>query len=398
MPRKKNVIRRACKVTYKYVTAKKRHEIRLLLEAYRGCVRRFINVLWQMPTQEFSLDAETLALVTEGRLSERYKSNALKQAIEIVTSTRKAVEATGQKASCPHFTGDAILDGKFVNIEDKKTCPGDPFDLVIRLSTLKKNKRITILTNRTKPLNKWLSRPNARLVEGCSLSEDWLTLWVEEPAPFIPWAPGPEAKVYGGDLGMRKLLTVKNDRGAVAFLGRQYWALQNDIRRCKPGSKARERLLRERDHVIGRVLNAIPWPYFDVLGVEDLTGITRGKGKVSKEFRRKRLPWAHRRVLERMIAKALENRVLLVAVYPRGTSRECPVITCRCASELNRRGELFRCVACGHTEDADGVGAGNIRSRTLANLEQRREWQRAHPRTQSRSRSQTRPTLCTVGA
>jgi Putative transposase DNA-binding domain len=356
-----------------------------------------------MPTQEFDLDAKTLALVPAGRLSERYKSNALKQAIEIVTSTRQSAKATGNKASCPRFTGEAVLDGKFVNLEDKETCPGNPFDLAIRLSTLKKGKRITILTNRTRPLNKWLCRPNSRLVQGCSLSENWITLWVEEPNPFVPWAPGPEAVVYSGDLGMRKLLSVEDDWERWAFLGREYHDLQDRIRRAKPGSENRKKLLTERDHVIGRVLNAVPWNLIDVFGVEDLKGITRGKtgfGR-TKEFRRKRLPWAHRSVLERLLAKATENRVLVIAVYARGTSRECPNTLCGCASALNRKNEVFRCIACGYTADADRVGAHNIRSRTLVILARRRDWLQEHPRGRSHGRSTLRAKeslLCTSAA
>jgi transposase len=92
-------------------------------------------------------------------------------------------------------------------------------------------------------------------------------------------------------------------------------------------------------------------------------------------------------VLKRVGHRCQENRVLLVTVPPSGTSRECPNILCRCASALNRRGELFRCVACGHTEDADGVGAGNIRSRTLRNLNGRRRWLNSHPDSPNKAHS-----------
>ena len=97
--------RRACPVTLKFATATKRHDINLLLEAYRGCVNRFIKVLWTMPTEEFGLNGDTLALIPAGRLSERYKSNALKQAIEIVVSTKRAAEATGNKINLPEVYG-----------------------------------------------------------------------------------------------------------------------------------------------------------------------------------------------------------------------------------------------------------------------------------------------------
>ena len=397
-------MRRACLVTLKFVTASKRHEIGLLCEAYRGCVNRFIEALWALPEQDFGLDAETLNLVPACRLSQRYKSQCLKQAIEIVISTRRASVVTGRrshKARRPRFTGNLVLDAKFVTVEDKGTCPGKPFDLVVRLSTLKKGKRITILTNRSRPLNKWLSRPGARFVQGCSLSENQLILWVQEPEQGMSWAPDKDAVTFSGDLGMRKLLTVKDDRNRTAFLGCEYHALQRRIGRCKPESNHRKKLLRERDHVIGRTLNALPWGHFDVFGVEDLRGITRGKkgfaakGKCgAKEFRRQSLPWAHRQMLERLSAKAAENRVLVIAVDPRGTSRECPNTVagqpCRCASALNRKGEQFRCVACGHSEDADGVGAGNIRSRTLATLQGRRRWLSNHPGAFNRTHFATR--------
>ena len=366
-------MRRACVVTLKYATAAKRHKVRLLVEACRGCVNRFIKALWRIPTTEFGLDKQTLALVPAGRLSQRYKSQCLKQAIEIVVSTRRAAESTGQHARRPKFTGNLVLDAKFVDVQDKEICPGDPFDLVVRLSTLDKGARITIPTLPDKAFESMVSSPwGAKLVQGCSLSEDQLILWVEEPDPEIPWVPEETAVVYGADLGMRKLLTLNDGRNQSVFLGREYYDLQQKIRRKKPASKARKRLQRERDHVIGHVLNSIPWGHIDVLGLENLKGISRGKSKLSKEFRRKRSPWAHRKVFERAEAKAQENRVLLVATLPFGTSRECPA--CRRASALNRRGEQFRCVACGHTEDADSVGAGNIRSRTLAILEGRRRW------------------------
>jgi Putative transposase DNA-binding domain len=364
-----DIVRRACVVTLKYATGAKLASIRLLVEAYRGCVNRYIKVLWALPEAQFGLDANTLSKVPAGRLSERYRSNALKQAIEIVISTRRAAQATGSRTRCPKFTGNLVLDAKFVDVEDKDVNPGNPFDLVVRSSTLEKGNRI---------------------VQGCSLSEDQLILWVEIPEPEIPWTPPQDAKTMGADLGMRKLLTVSDDRDRTAFLGREYHALQKLIRRKKAGSKTRNRLLTERDHLIGRALNALPWGHFDVLGVEDLTGITRGKcgfGK-KKEFRRQRLPWARRKVLKRISSKAAENRVLVIAVDPRKTSRECP--DCGCASALNRRGEQFRCVACGHTEDADGVGAHNICSRTLAILQKRRGWLVSHPDCPNRAYSTTR--------
>jgi len=380
----------------KFITAKKQRKIHTLIQAYRGCVQRYIEIFWQMPSDKFNLNKETLELVETGRLSERYKSNALKQAIEIV----KAVRLSGTvkpNSKPPKFKGDIVLDAKFVSVEDKVKSTGNPFDLVIRLSSLSRGNKITIPTCRTKPVNKWMGKEGARFIQGCSLSEYSLTIWVELPDGTIPFAPPEGSVVVGLDMGQNKLTTYNTDSdnkhwGKTAFVGREYKALQARIRRCKPNSKHRKRLLSERDHVIGRALNAIPWEHIDVVGYEDLTGIKFGK-VLSKEFRRRSSPWAHRLLVDRLGHKCQEHRVLGVMVSPRNTSRTCPNVNCRCVSRLNRKGELFRCVRCGHTEDADSVGAGNTRIRTLENLEARRKWLKANPTSANKTYRPTRRSL-----
>jgi hypothetical protein len=55
------VYRRACNVSFNFVTAKKRHEVARLLEAYRGAVNFYIRSLWAAPGR---LDGETLGRLT----------------------------------------------------------------------------------------------------------------------------------------------------------------------------------------------------------------------------------------------------------------------------------------------------------------------------------------------
>ena len=59
---------------------------------------------------------------------------------------------------------------------------------------------------------------------------------------------------------------------------------------------------------------------------------------------------------------APENRVHLVFVNPKGTSRTCP--SCGLENAKNRVGEKFDCVRCHYTTDADTVGAINILAKT----------------------------------
>ena len=171
-------MRRAVKLSLKFATSSKIKRVCALLYAYRGAVNFYIRSLWDRPGK---LDAETLARLENTRLSERYKSQALKQALEIVVATKKSAKAKKRKASLPQFEGGMVLDSKFVTIESGQNA----FDWWLKLSTLKKGKRIWIPLKGTKVLNKWLSYPDAQMVQGGCISEKdgdlSLTVWVEIP-------------------------------------------------------------------------------------------------------------------------------------------------------------------------------------------------------------------------
>jgi len=152
------MLRRACRLSTGFATATKRHEVARLLEAYRGAVNFYVGSLWEDPG---ALDKETLARLPpeRTRLQSMQKDQALRQALAIVSSTRRSAKALGAKPQRPRFTGMAVLCHG-VTIE-----PGrGSFDLVVRLSTLRARERITIPTRKTRVLNKWLARPGARLV------------------------------------------------------------------------------------------------------------------------------------------------------------------------------------------------------------------------------------------
>ena len=77
-------------------------------------------------------------------------------------------------------------------------------------------------------------------------------------------------------------------------------------------------------------------------------------------------PWVHRQAAKRIEFKALVNRVHLETYDPAYTSRCCPL--CGNGAKENRRGEVFKCVLCNYTEDADTVGAINGLAKTRSQL------------------------------
>jgi IS605 OrfB family transposase len=295
-----------------------------------------------------------MAVLQNSRLSARYKQAALKQAYDLVIATKKSAKAIGRAASIPVFAGGMTLDSRHLNAEDGK----HSFDLVLRLSSIKKGRKLSLPVRRTRVLNKWLARPGAKLLAGGVVTNTSVILWVSVPI-VEGFADGP---VLAVDAGVNKLLV---DSNGVKY-GTEFKALRDKITRKRQGSKAKRRALVTRDHYINKTVNALPWNAIAVLGVEDLTGIKQGKKKGrSKAFRKAMAPWVVRQVIRRIEDKASENRVCLIKVDPANTSRTCPV--CGGVSKENRRGEVFQCTACNHTADADYVGALNILAKTLVN-------------------------------
>lgn len=205
-------IQRACKVSLKFLTKGKQKQINNLIKEYRRVVNLYIKSLWET---RGSLNKATLDRVQNTTLSQRYKSQALRQALQVVVLTRKSLKSNKKFGSCPHFSGNPKLDAKFITIEDGEKS----FDLAIKLSTLTKGKRITLLTKKTKPLNKWLSFPSSKLIQGCELTKDKIILFVELEAQEK------QGKSLGVDLGINKLLTTSDKQ----FLGTRFKDIRDKL-------------------------------------------------------------------------------------------------------------------------------------------------------------------------
>lgn len=343
-------MRRACKVTLKFATAKKQRSIAALLEAYRAAINFYIRSLW---VEKGKLDGATHARLPaiKTRLSAQYRAQALKQALETVIATRKSAKALKKRVQCPVFRGSAVLSAKVVTVEDGK----GSFDLIVRISSLHKGHRITIPTKRTAVLNRWCKR--GTIIQGCALSESGIVLWVDVPDN----PPRKNGATLGLDIGINKLVSDSNGN----HYGTEFKTIRDKIRRSKPKSKARYRHFAERENYIGRVLNQLPWSDLATVGVEQLSDMKRGKKKNrGKAFRKAIAHWTYRRVLTRIEHHAEANRVRLIRVNPANTSRTCP--ECGECNPLNRRGEKFACVACNHKGDSDHIAARNILARTQA--------------------------------
>ncbi|MFA5135318.1 MAG: transposase [Patescibacteria group bacterium] len=356
---------RSCVISLKFITEKKRNKLKALLSRYRSAVNFYINLVWNnRDLIDVGLKKQTYGKCQIQHLSARFKNAALKQAIEIITSTIASAEALGAKPTCPKFTGMCEFDAKVLNVLDNTT--SNLFDLIVELSTLDRGNKIALPTKSTERLNYWLEKPGAKLIPGGKINEDVLIVRVSLPIPEYRQ----EGRVVGCDIGINKLI-VTTDGIEAQLHGTEMKAMMASINRKKPGSKGRKRAQRRRDNFVSTVVrNAFDWKTIKTIGVEDLRGLKQGKRKnQSRAFRRTRASWTYRQVVGRLEQISQENGIFLVKINPAYSSQTCP--KCNAVHRDNRKGENFLCTSCGYSNDSDVVGAENILERTLRLL---RSW------------------------
>ena len=138
----------------------------------------------------------------------------------------------------------------------------------------------------------------------------------------------------------------------------------------KKGTKAAKRLMRRRrrkeqrfaadvNHQISKKIVGAAQRTESGIALEDLKGV-RARVRASKKQRRSLHSWSFGQLQGFILYKAKRAGVPVRFVDPRNTSRTCGA--CGCVDKRNRKSQAaFRCVACGHTDNADSNAAENIR-------------------------------------
>ena len=345
----------AHRLSLKFATPEKLARVTAVLERYRATVNAYIHHVWE---HGGSLDKETQDTVPLGHLSFRMRSHALQHALGIVAATRASGRALGKVSCCPVFRGGMTLSKQLAELVPARK--QGAFDFYLRVSTLSAGNRVDLPLKGTRHLRKLLAVPGAKLKAGGTIGgrpgRYWLTVWVE----LLDLPDKTEGRALGLDIGLNKLVAASD--GAV--YGTEMRGVVARVRRRKPGSKGKRRARRTRDEFINRTLNQLPWNELKLVAVERLKNLKKGKkpGR-SKQFRKALAPWTYAYVLRRIEWKARLNRVQRVEVNPAYTSQKCP--SCSHRAKSSRVNEMFTCVRCGYTADADFVGSLNILARAI---------------------------------
>ena len=347
-------MKRSALISLKDATKCKQQQICELLNEYRVAVNFYIFCCWN---SDGRLDAITLRKLTNSPLSYRYKSQALKQADGIVRGTLKAAKEAGSKATMPVFRGGADLSTNFLNL----SFVGNEFDCWARLSTLAKGKPIWLLTRKTRVFNKWMER--GTLIAGGTLFERRGVFYIKVSFEIEETNKSPDNTILGIDRGVTNLLATSEGK----LIGKDIGEHIERIKRRVPKSRGRKQAFKARDQYINECLKQLPFSDYSLFVIEELKGIKhKKKGKLRKATNRRFSHWTVGAMGERLSQLCEEHAVQLQSVPARYTSRYCR--QCGCVEKGNRRGEVFSCVRCNHTDHADLSAAQNIRDVFLGTI------------------------------
>jgi len=335
-------VMRCLKFSLELARFPKRQKLEELWIVYQKAVTDFLDRLFnrQDLSEDYIKNYQSL-------LSYAYKQCAKRQAFKIF----KCWCRNKKKGKKPKLKNSMTLDYRFVELQKSKS---KTFDYWVKIATLEKRKPILIPIKSYDYANQYFK--DWELIKGGRL-------WKRNDKLFIIFTFQKEIllkninKTIGIDIGYRKLLVTSEGK----IVGERIKSLTEKAIKKEQGSKASKRVRNEIENYIGSCVKQVVDGNANIV-LENLKNLKKNKcGKWSREVNRKFNFWLYGLVLKRLLNRAETLGVRSYLVEPQYTSQICPV--CGYISELNRKGELFKCQLCQFSADADYVGSLNILQR-----------------------------------
>lgn len=323
-------------------------EAHQFLETYNNCVNYFVARLWS----DGRLNGKYLGNGHIGSAKRRFKLTARliqcagKQALEVVKSQRKK---SRRQQRMPRFRVlTANLDSRFWRIEGE----ANSFEWV----KLQSGFTFYLPFKKTKMWNKWVGRGFV-LSKSIRLSLKRGRLMIE----FLFEKETPEPKIEGAveglDLGYVNLGVCSD--GQVA--GEQ---ISECIKGFAKRQKHTHRQIKQRAFA---ELKRLDLSGIRILAIENLKKVkSKTRGMFPRLHNRRLAHWLYAEVAKWLERSCEEAGVQLVRVSPWKTSQFCRF--CGNWDRRNRRGDRFRCVHCGHEEQADANASHNLKLLGLAGV------------------------------
>lgn len=388
-------MQRSSQHTLKFATAEKKSKLDDFFTEFERVVNAFIDLWWdrdeRLPSKFNSshyseVDSWMMgkAMKCAGNEAMRLLKISRKKEDDILTKTYKRVYSKGKKrgknwdlitqrrsvwqkgkkfrhrTKKPEFRGNEILlNSDLIKVQEPKK--STEFDMWINIGSVFGNryslKLPTLKTNRFNEFRK----------NGFDVASS-VKLWRSQKGIYYAIltmkkdTPEPDhrGKEVGIDMGINKMMSTSEGE----FYGTELKQKIEKLHRRQHGSKNWNQTREEIKEYIGEQVNKFDFTNTSVIVLEDLNGITIGtkqKKKMGKKGRKLVAHWNKRLLTQRIQDRCEESRVHLAFVPPHDTSRECS--ECDNVSQESRKGEIYECVKCGHTIDADTQAGLNILSR-----------------------------------
>lgn len=318
------------------------------LETYNNCVNYFIAKLWskgklngkyldngyiESAKQRFSLTARLI-------------QSAGKQALEVVKSQRKKSKRQRRMPRFKKLT--ANLDSRFWQITNHR----NSFEWI----KLQSGFVFYLPFKKSKMWNKWVDK-RFELSKSMSLSIKKRKLVME----FFFKKETPELKtegeVVGLDLGYVNLAVCSNGQTIGA-------GINNYI---KSFAKREKHTHKQIEHKAFQELKKLDLSGIKILSMENLKRAkNKTRGMFSRKHNRRLSHWLYAKVTKWLERRCEEVGVQLVKMSPWKTSQFCRF--CNKWDKRNRSGDKFKCVHCGHEEQADINASQNLKLLGLAGV------------------------------
>ncbi len=329
-----------------------------MLSEYANVVNHFIGLFWTWSKAPSNKDCTSDIYNTASTwLSPTMRQIAAREAVAMVTASK---ERDGEKAVMPAHKGKSMrLTEQVVKIAESET---DSFDLWLLFTAIAADKSVKfeVPIKKHKHYNRLACK--GKLLKSYTVSEQGVQFAFE----IETGEKKKGTRAVGIDTGINALASLSTGEQ----YGRDIKEAIERIKRCKLGSNGQQRAIRALKQRIAEVAKRITSrDDIDLVVVEDLHNLshnTKLKGRLSRNVRSSIGKWNWRLWLERLEWACEMSRTCLRRVPPQYTSQTCN--RCGYVDLSNRHGEAFRCLECGHADNADLNAARNILSRFVTGI------------------------------
>jgi len=359
---RKMKIQRSSKIYFtKWLTLKKQEQIKTIIQEYSKLVNYFIDTYKNDIPKASKLELLLAKYIQKGIsdtdtwLTARMVKNAFAEGYGMVQSYKSNLE-NNDKHKEPVHTGKKITLSETINTQFDKVQTKD-FDFNVTLGSIGNKLKISIPLRKHKQFNKW--DKEGKRSKSIVLTDRYIqfTFEVETGKKKL------EGINLGLDIGVNKLIATSERE----TFGDNLKNKIAELKLKKRKSKAYDRKKEEIKEYINYELKKINWSSLNLLVCEklkDMKNKMKLKRRLGRGIRRVLSDWNYRFVLDRLEALCEENRVSFRSVLPYYTSQKCSV--CGHTEKGNRvNQEQFKCLKCGHSDNADFNAATNILERFL---------------------------------